>query len=76
MLYNDPKSDRKHPPMLGPWMGETRKVMLHLRDAVLKKLLILLAMCLELPEQDLLETHKPGLSKTEYYRYVSSTHSP
>ncbi|KAI1370865.1 hypothetical protein F4677DRAFT_450939 [Hypoxylon crocopeplum] len=71
MLYNDPKSDRKHPPLLESWMGETRKVMLHLRDDVQKKLLILLAMCLEIPERELLETHKPGSSKTEYYRYMS-----
>ncbi|KAI0126255.1 hypothetical protein BJ170DRAFT_726185 [Xylariales sp. AK1849] len=71
MLLNDPKSDRKHPPYLTPHMEETRKAMLHLRDNIQRKLLILLAMCLELPEQDLLDSHKPGSSKTEYYRYMS-----
>lgn len=71
MLLNDPKSDRPHPSHLDPYMNETRKVMLHLRDNIQKKFLILLAMCLDVPEQDLLDTHKPGSSKTEYYRYVS-----
>lgn len=53
-------------------MEDTRKVMLHLRDNVQRKLLVLLAMCLGIPEQDLLDSHKPGASKSEYYRYVSN----
>jgi hypothetical protein len=70
MLLNDPKQDRCHPPVLEPYMGEAREVMLHLRDNTQRKFLVLLAMCLGLPEQELLDTHKPGSSKTEYYRYV------
>jgi hypothetical protein len=73
MLLNDPKKDREHPELLAPYFHETRKVMLHLRDNIQRKFLVLLSMCLELPEEDLLETHKPGLSKAEYYRYVSVT---
>lgn len=71
MLLNDQAKDRKHPPHLQPYMDETRKVMLYVRDVVQKKLLILLAMCLELSEDDLLATHIPGKSSSEYYRYVS-----
>ncbi|KAK9776848.1 putative Fe2OG dioxygenase domain-containing protein [Seiridium cardinale] len=29
-------------------------------------------MCLELPEQDLRDSHKPGSSKTVYYRYEAT----
>ncbi|RDW84618.1 putative clavaminate synthase-like protein [Coleophoma cylindrospora] len=70
MLLNGSK-ERIHPPHLNPYMEETRKVMLHVRDDIQRKLLILLAMCLEMPEEELLATHKPGLSSSEYYRYMS-----
>ena len=70
MLLQDPKQDRKHPPHLAPYMEDTRKVMLQVRDEIQRKLLILLAMALEIPEEKMLASHKPGLSSSEYYRYV------
>lgn len=44
--------------------------MYHVRDVVQHKLLVLLAMSLEVPEENLLETHKRGACSTEYYRFV------
>lgn len=72
MLYSDHKADRKHPPHLEPYLEETRKVMLHVRDDIQRKLFVLLAMCLEMPAEKLIATHAPGQSSTEYYRYVSA----
>lgn len=70
MLLNDPKKGRAHPPHLAPYMEETRKVMLHVRDEIQRKFFVLLAMCLQIPEDDMLATHVPGESSFEYYRYV------
>lgn len=52
-------------------MDSTRKVMLQVRDDIQNKLFTLLAMCLEIPVSDLLATHAPGKSSSEYYRYMS-----
>ncbi|VUC26108.1 unnamed protein product [Clonostachys rosea] len=71
MLYQDTKADRQHPPHLIPYLDETRKVMLHVRDDIQRKLFILLAMCLEMPVDHLMATHAPGQSSSEYYRYMS-----
>ncbi|KAI0149270.1 hypothetical protein BJ166DRAFT_628841 [Pestalotiopsis sp. NC0098] len=71
MLLSDPKADRKHPPHLVAHYAETQRVMLYIRDVIQRKLLILLARSLELPEETLLETHIPGQSSSEYYRYMS-----
>ncbi|KAH8599086.1 gibberellin 2-oxidase [Bisporella sp. PMI_857] len=71
MLLNDPKKERAHPPHLAPYLNETKKVMLYLRNTIQRKLLVLLAMCLEIPEDELLATHQPGASSSEYYRYMS-----
>ncbi|CAG9990048.1 unnamed protein product [Clonostachys byssicola] len=71
MLYQDGKTDRKHPPHLVPYLDEIRKVMLHVRDDIQKKLFILLAICLEIPVDELMATHAPGQSSSEYYRYMS-----
>ncbi|CAH0019618.1 unnamed protein product [Clonostachys rhizophaga] len=71
MLYQDSKADRKHPPHLIPYLDEIRKVMLHIRENIQKKLFILLAMCLEMPVDELMATHAPGQSSSEYYRYMS-----
>lgn len=71
MLLNDRMPDRQVPPILKPYMLETRSIMHHIRDVVQRKLLILLAMSLEVPEDELLATHLPGACSSEYYRYVS-----
>ncbi|CAH0054447.1 unnamed protein product [Clonostachys solani] len=71
MLYQDSKADRKHPPHLVPYLDEIRKVMLHVRDDTQKKLFILLAMCLEMPADELIATHAPGQSSSECCRYMS-----
>ena len=52
-------------------MPETYEVMHFIRNNILKKLLRLVAMILEVPEEAVLSTHAPGGSKTEYIRYVS-----
>lgn len=70
MLYQDSKADRKHPPHLVPYLDEIREVMLRVRDDIQKKLFILLAMCLEMPVDELIATHAPGQSSSECYRYV------
>lgn len=46
-----------------------------IRTNILAKLLKLMAMILEVPEEVVLATHAPGGSKTEYIRYVSATGS-
>ncbi|KAJ9151371.1 Clavaminate synthase-like protein [Pleurostoma richardsiae] len=71
MLLTDPVKGRKHPPHLQPYMEETRQVMLHVRDVVQRKLFVLLAMCLEIPEDEMFASHAPGKSSSEYYRYMS-----
>lgn len=71
MLLTDPKRDRNHPPHLQSYMEDTRQVMFHVRDVIQRKMLVLLAMCLEIPEDQMLATHAPGKSSSEYYRYVS-----
>ncbi|KAF8857059.1 gibberellin 2-oxidase [Acephala macrosclerotiorum] len=74
MLLNDKVPNRKVPPVLEPYMPETRNIMYHVRDVVLYKLLILLAMSLELPEEKVLATHARGECSSEYYRF--SGYSP
>lgn len=71
MLLNDKVADREVPPILKPYMPETRHIMRHVRDVVHYKLLVLLAMSLELPEEALLSSHLPGACSSEYYRFVS-----
>ena len=71
MLLTDPKKERKHPPHLQSYMEDTRKVIFHVRGVIQKKMLVLLAMCLEISEDQMLETHASGKSSSEYYRYVS-----
>lgn len=52
-------------------MPETYEIMHFIRNNILKKLLTLVAMILEVPEEVVLSTHASGGSKTEYIRYVS-----
>ncbi|KAI1484926.1 gibberellin 2-oxidase [Biscogniauxia mediterranea] len=69
ILVHDPK-DRPHPEIMRPYLKETQEVMQYIRTNILKKLLILMAMILEVPEEQVLATHAPGGSKTEYIRYM------
>lgn len=70
ILVHDPKN-RPHPEILRPFMEETKEVMHYIRNGILMKLLKLVSMILEVPEEAVLRTHAPGGSKTEYIRYVS-----
>lgn len=70
MLLNDKVPDRAIPPVLKPYMPEARRIMDHVQSVVLHKLLILLAMSLELPEEEVLASHRIGDCESEYYRYV------
>ncbi|KAF4775656.1 hypothetical protein HER10_EVM0012995 [Colletotrichum scovillei] len=58
MLVHDPK-DRPHPEIIRPFMDETYEVMSYIRTNILVKLLKLVSMVLEVPEE-----------KTEYLRYM------
>ncbi|RDW76155.1 hypothetical protein BP5796_06976 [Coleophoma crateriformis] len=69
ILVHDPK-DRPHPEILMPHIQETKDVMTFIRTNILKKLLKLVAMVLEVPEEVVLATHAEGGSKTEYIRYM------
>ncbi|KAJ0311312.1 hypothetical protein COL5a_002271 [Colletotrichum fioriniae] len=69
MLVHDPK-DRPHPEIIRPFMDETYEVMSYIRTNILVKLLKLVSMVLEVPEEKVLSTHAPGGSKTEYLRYM------
>lgn len=52
-------------------MGEVKKVIEVLHDDIHRKLLILVSAILEVPEELILDLHRPGASTTNYYRYVS-----
>ncbi|GKT56092.1 2OG-Fe(II) oxygenase superfamily protein [Colletotrichum tofieldiae] len=68
MLVHDPKN-RPHPEIIRPFMEETYEVMSYIRTNILVKLLKLVAMILEVPDDSVLSTHAPGGSRTEYLRY-------
>lgn len=69
ILVHDPKN-RPHPEILRPHLEETHEVMHFIRNNILKKLLTLMAMILQVPEEVVQSTHAPGGSKTEYIRYM------
>lgn len=69
ILVHDPKN-RPHPEMLRPHLKETYEVMHFIRNHILKKLLTLMAMVLEMPEEEIHATHALGGSQTEYIRYM------
>lgn len=52
-------------------MDEVKKVIDILHNDIHRKLLILVAAVLEVPEEVVLDLHRPGGSTTNYYRYVS-----
>jgi hypothetical protein len=70
MLLHD-LSSRPIPPLLVPYMEETKKVINILHNEIHRRLLVLFAMVLEVPEEAILDMHRPGGSTTNYYRYVS-----
>ncbi|KAI0896214.1 gibberellin 2-oxidase [Annulohypoxylon nitens] len=69
ILVHDPKN-RPHPEILRPYLKETHEVMQFIRTNILKKMLTLMAMILQVPEEVVQSTHAPGGSKTEYIRYM------
>lgn len=70
MLLHDFET-RPHPQIISPFKEEMRHLMQTLNDDIHRKLLILVAMVLEVPEQLVLDMHRPGGSTTNYFRYVS-----
>lgn len=54
-------------------MDEVRQTMDIIRNSILKKLLVLVAMILDVPEEVVLRTHAFGKESTEYLRYVCIT---
>ncbi|OJD32510.1 clavaminate synthase-like protein [Diplodia corticola] len=69
VLVHDPQN-HKHPDILEPHMDEVNQTMHIIRNNVLKKLLVLVAMILEVPEEAVLRTHAFGKDSTEYLRYM------
>lgn len=53
-----------------PYLKETQEVMQFIRTNILKKLLTLVSMILEVPDEAVQATHASGGSKTEYIRYM------
>lgn len=72
MLLHDFET-RPHPEILSPFKKEIRSLMHNLNDDIHRKLLILVAMVLEVPEQLVLNMHRPGGSTTNYFRYVRAS---
>ncbi|KAI0003116.1 gibberellin 2-oxidase [Xylariaceae sp. FL0662B] len=66
ILVDDPPKNRPHPEIMRPYMGEIYEVMHFIRDNILKKLLTLMAMVLQVPDEVVQATHERGGS---YYRY-------
>ncbi|QKX60330.1 uncharacterized protein TRUGW13939_07473 [Talaromyces rugulosus] len=69
VLVHDPKN-RPHPEIMRPYLQETQEVMQFIRSNILKKMLTLMAMILEVPEEVVHATHAEGGSSTEYIRYM------
>ncbi|KAF4813097.1 Gibberellin 20 oxidase 5 [Colletotrichum siamense] len=70
MLLHDFET-RPHPQIISPFKEEIRHLMQTLNDDIHRKLLILVAMVLQVPEQLVLDMHRPGGSTTNYFRYMS-----
>ncbi|EOD50392.1 Clavaminate synthase-like protein [Neofusicoccum parvum] len=69
ILVHDPEN-HSHPKILEPHMDEVRQTMDIIRNSILKKLLVLVAMILDVPEEVVLRTHAFGKESTEYLRYM------
>ncbi|KAF6816909.1 2og-fe oxygenase [Colletotrichum plurivorum] len=62
-------ANRVHPPLLQPHMDRVTELMRIMRHNVLQKLLVLVSMVLEVPEDRILSTHATT-DTTEYLRYL------
>ncbi|KAH8678951.1 hypothetical protein BGZ60DRAFT_555597 [Tricladium varicosporioides] len=69
ILTYDPEN-HKHPEILRPHMGEVHELIAFIRTNILRKLLALMAMILEVPEEKMAATHAFGVESTEYLRYM------
>lgn len=70
ILTWDPEH-HKHPTILEHHLEEARETISIIRAQLLQKLLHLVAIILEMPQERVLETHAFGVQSTEYLRYVS-----
>lgn len=61
---------RTHPPIMQAYLNELGQVIDCLHNEVHRKLLVLVAMVLEIPEDVILDMHRNEKSTTNYYRYV------
>ncbi|EXF77036.1 hypothetical protein CFIO01_01683 [Colletotrichum fioriniae PJ7] len=63
--------DDEHPRLLHSHLAQVEKLITHFRQDLLPKLLALVAMVLEVPEEHLLSTHASGTQPcSEYLRYL------
>lgn len=69
ILTYDPEN-HQHPEILRPHIGEVHELITFIRSNILRKLLALVAMILEVPEETLSSTHAFGKESTEYLRYM------
>lgn len=69
ILTYDPEN-HAHPEILRPHMGQVQELISLIRKTILKKLLALVAIILEMSEEELEATHAFGKESTEYLRYM------
>lgn len=69
ILTYDPEN-HQHPAILRPHIGEVHDLISLIRKNILKKLLVLVAMILEIPAEAMEATHAFGKESTEYLRYM------
>jgi isopenicillin N synthase-like dioxygenase len=69
ILTYDPEN-HQHPAILRPHMNEVNELISIIRAKVLRKLLVLVSMILEVPEEQVAATHAFGKESTEYLRYM------
>jgi len=55
---------------MGPHMGEVNELISFIRKNILRKLLVLVSMILEVPEETVAATHAFGKESTEYLRFM------
>ncbi|KZF19604.1 gibberellin 2-oxidase [Xylona heveae TC161] len=69
ILTYDPEN-HQHPEVLRPYVDEVNEVIGFIRHNILRKLLALMAIILEVPEETIASTHAFGKESTEYLRYM------
>lgn len=73
-VYNIPKFipelDRTHPPLIREHWEEIEKFGRHVDDEIVSKLLVLLAIILELPEEYFLNSHRYSKKSDSHLRYM------